>query len=127
EERPQVRAEKILPVERFGVKVISMGFFVEDNSPIIWRGPMLGKMLNSFFKEVEWGDLDYLLLDLPPGTGDIAMDVHELLPTVHEIIVTTRQPTAAFVEARAALMVYKTKHEILGVIETMSYVESQKT
>src|SRR5699024_932256 len=75
ENRPAVRGEKRIPVERFGVKVISMGFFVEDNSPIIWRGPMLGKMLNSFFKEVEWGDLDYLLLDLPPGTGDIAMDV----------------------------------------------------
>src|SRR5699024_11475279 len=60
ENRPQVRGEKIIPVERFGVQVISMGFFVEDNSPIIWRGPMLGKMLNSFFKDVEWGDLDYL-------------------------------------------------------------------
>lgn len=77
EERPVVRGERIIPVERFGVKLISMGFFVEDNSPIIWRGPMLGKMLNNFFKEVEWGDLDYLLLDLPPGTGDIAMDVQD--------------------------------------------------
>src|SRR5690606_33898991 len=86
EERPVVRGEKIIPVERFGVKLISMGFFVEDNSPIIWRGPMLGKMLNNFFREVEWGDLDYLLLDLPPGTGDIAMDVHELLPTCNEVI-----------------------------------------
>ncbi|MGG7378584.1 P-loop NTPase, partial [Escherichia coli] len=61
--RPVVRGEKIIPVERFGVQVISMGFFVEDNSPIIWRGPMLGKMLNSFFNEVEWGEIDYLLLD----------------------------------------------------------------
>lgn len=127
EERPQVRAEKIIPVERFGVKVISMGFFVEDNSPIIWRGPMLGKMLNSFFKEVEWGDLDYLLLDLPPGTGDIAMDVHELLPTAKEIIVTTPHPTAAFVAARAGQMAIKTEHEILGVIENMAYFESEKT
>ncbi|KPC97863.1 Septum site-determining protein MinD [Geobacillus sp. BCO2] len=71
-ERPTVRGDKIIPVERFGVKVISMAFFVEDNAPVIWRGPMLGKMLNNFFKEVEWGDLDYLLLDLPPGTGDVA-------------------------------------------------------
>ena len=70
--RPVVRGEKIIPVERFGVQVISMGFFVEDNAPIIWRGPMLGKMLNSFFKEVEWDELDYLVLDLPPGTGDVA-------------------------------------------------------
>ncbi|WP_200411734.1 Mrp/NBP35 family ATP-binding protein [Virgibacillus salexigens] len=127
EERPQVRGEKIIPVERFGVKVISMGFFVEDNSPIIWRGPMLGKMLNSFFKEVEWGDLDYLLLDLPPGTGDIAMDVHELLPTCKEVIVTTPHPTAAFVAARAGQMALKTEHEILGVIENMAYFESKTT
>lgn len=127
EERPIVRGEKIIPVERFGVKVISMGFFVEDNSPIIWRGPMLGKMLNSFFKEVEWGDLDYLLLDLPPGTGDIAMDVHELLPSCKEIIVTTPHPTAAFVAARAGQMALKTEHEILGVVENMAYFESKLT
>ncbi|PAV27854.1 chromosome partitioning protein ParA [Virgibacillus profundi] len=127
ENRPAVRGEKIIPVERFGVKVISMGFFVEDNSPIIWRGPMLGKMINSFFSEVEWGDLDYLLLDLPPGTGDIAMDVHELLPTSKEIIVTTPHPTAAFVAARAGQMALKTNHEILGVIENMAYFESKAT
>ncbi|WP_085993621.1 Mrp/NBP35 family ATP-binding protein [Oceanobacillus senegalensis] len=127
ENRPQVRGKKIIPVERFGVKVISMGFFVEDNSPIIWRGPMLGKMLNSFFSEVEWGELDYLLLDLPPGTGDIAMDVHELLPTCKEVIVTTPHPTAAFVAARAGQMALKTDHEILGVIENMSYFVSKKT
>src|SRR5699024_6918197 len=128
EERPVVRGEKIIPVERFGVKVISMGFFVEDNSPIVWRGPMLGKMINSFFKEVEWGDdLDYILLDLPPGTGDIAMDVHELLPSSKEIIVTTPHPTAAFVAARAGQMAMKTEHEILGVIENMAYFESKVT
>ncbi|WP_042145472.1 Mrp/NBP35 family ATP-binding protein [Paucisalibacillus sp. EB02] len=127
EERPVVRGQKIIPVERFGVKVISMGFFVEDNSPIIWRGPMLGKMLNSFFKEVEWGDLDYLLLDLPPGTGDIAMDVHELLPSCKEIIVTTPHPTAAFVAARAGQMALKTEHEILGVVENMAYYKSPKS
>src|SRR5699024_9765791 len=127
ENRPQVRGEKIIPVERFGVQVISMGFFVEDNSPIIWRGPMLGKMLNSFFKEVEWGDLDFLLLDLPPGTGDIAMDVHELIPSAKEVIVTTPHPSAAFVAARAGQMAIKTEHEILGIIENMAYYESKKT
>ncbi|MUV38130.1 Iron-sulfur cluster carrier protein [Lentibacillus sp. JNUCC-1] len=127
EYRPAVRGEKIIPVDRFGVKVISMGFFVEDNSPIIWRGPMLGKMINSFFSEVEWGDLDYLLLDLPPGTGDIAMDVHDLLPSCKEVIVTTPHPSAAFVAARAGQMALKTEHEILGVIENMAYYESKKT
>lgn len=125
--RPAVRGEKIIPVERFGVKVISMGFFVEDNSPIIWRGPMLGKMLNSFFNEVEWGELDYLLLDLPPGTGDVALDVHSMLPACKEVIVTTPHPTAAFVAARAGAMALKTDHEILGVVENMSYFESTLT
>lgn len=126
-ERPSVRGEKIIPVERFGVKVISMGFFVEDNAPVIWRGPMLGRMLNNFFKEVEWGDLDYLLLDLPPGTGDVALDVHTMLPSCKEIIVTTPHPTAAFVAARAGAMALRTEHEIIGVIENMSYFESKKT
>ncbi|EMI10942.1 Mrp protein, partitioning ATPase [Anoxybacillus gonensis] len=126
-ERPIVRGEKIIPVERFGVKVISMGFFVEDNSPVIWRGPMLGKMLKNFFDEVEWGELDYLLLDLPPGTGDVALDVHTMLPTSKEIIVTTPHPTAAFVAARAGAMAVRTNHEVVGVIENMSYFESKTT
>jgi len=125
--RPVVRGEKIIPVERKGVKVISMGFFVEDNSPVIWRGPMLGKMLNNFFNEVEWGDLDYLVLDLPPGTGDVALDVHTMLPHCKEIIVTTPHPTAAFVAARAGAMALRTEHEVLGVIENMSYFESKVT
>lgn len=125
--RPVVRGEKIIPVERFGVQVISMGFFVEDNAPIIWRGPMLGKMLNSFFNEVEWGDLDYLVLDLPPGTGDVALDVHTMLPSCKEIIVTTPHPTAAFVAARAGAMAIKTEHEVIGVIENMSFFESKTT
>ena len=126
-DRPKVENNKITPVERFGVQVISMGFFVEDNSPIIWRGPMLGKMLNSFFNEVKWGELDYLLLDLPPGTGDVALDVHSMLPTCKEIIVTTPHATAAFVAARAGAMALKTDHEILGIIENMSYFESKLT
>lgn len=126
-ERPIVRGEKIIPVERFGVKVISMGFFVEDNSPVIWRGPMLGKMLKNFFDEVEWGELDYLLLDLPPGTGDVALDVHTMLPTSKEIIVTTPHPTAAFVAARSGAMAVRTNHEVVGVIENMSYFESKTT
>jgi ATP-binding protein involved in chromosome partitioning len=125
--RPVVRGEKIIPVERFGVQVISMGFFVEDNAPIIWRGPMLGKMLNSFFNEVEWEELDYLLLDLPPGTGDVALDVHTMLPSCKEIIVTTPHPTAAFVAARAGAMALRTEHEVIGVIENMSYFESKLT
>jgi ATP-binding protein involved in chromosome partitioning len=121
ETRPQMVDNRIIPVERFGVKVMSMGFFVEDNAPIIWRGPMLGKMLRNFFAEVEWGELDYLLLDLPPGTGDVALDVHQMIPQSKEIIVTTPHATAAFVAARAGAMALHTGHEILGIIENMSY------
>ena len=127
DKRPTVKGERIYPVDRFGVKVISMGMFVEDNAPIIWRGPMLGKMLNNFFQEVEWGELDYLLLDLPPGTGDVALDVHSMLPSCKEIIVTTPHPTAAFVAARAGAMAIRTEHEVIGVIENMSYFESKAT
>ncbi|MDQ0256042.1 ATP-binding protein involved in chromosome partitioning [Evansella vedderi] len=127
EERPKVVGQRIYPVNRFDVQVISMGFFVEDNSPIIWRGPMLGKMLNNFFSEVEWDELDYLILDLPPGTGDVALDVHSMLPTSKEIIVTTPHATAAFVAARAGAMAIKTEHEILGVVENMAYFESKVT
>ncbi|WP_040953094.1 Mrp/NBP35 family ATP-binding protein [Gorillibacterium massiliense] len=121
EENPQTEGDKILPVEKFGVKVMSMGFFVQDNAPIIWRGPMLGKMLKNFLTEVDWGELDYLLLDLPPGTGDVALDVHQMIPASKEIIVTTPHATAAFVAARAGAMAQQTGHEILGIVENMAY------
>ncbi|WP_211749542.1 Mrp/NBP35 family ATP-binding protein [Paenibacillus sp. Marseille-Q4541] len=123
EEAPVVRDGVIQPVERFGVKVMSMGFFVQENSPVIWRGPMLGKMLRQFFSDVNWGDLDYMLLDLPPGTGDVALDVHQMIPQSKEIIVTTPHATAAFVAARAGAMAIQTNHELLGVIENMAYYE----
>ncbi|EGQ25190.1 Mrp ATPase family protein [Sporosarcina newyorkensis 2681] len=122
---PEVREERIIPVERFGVKVISMGFFVEDNAPVVWRGPMLGKVLDQFFRDVEWGELDYLLLDLPPGTGDVALDIHQMIPASKEIVVTTPHPTAAFVAARAGAMALQTDHELLGVIENMAWFKSK--
>lgn len=126
EQRPIVIGETILPVDKFGVKVMSMGFFVEDNSPVIWRGPMLGKMLRNFFTEVHWGeDLDYLLLDLPPGTGDMALDVHTMIPQSKEIIVTTPHATAAFVAARAGSMAIRTGHEVIGVVENMAWYEAK--
>lgn len=122
EEGPSVTEDGVIhPVERFGVKVMSMGFFIRENSPVVWRGPMLGKMLRQFFNDVAWGDLDYMLLDLPPGTGDVALDVHQMIPQSKEIIVTTPHATAAFVAARAGAMALQTNHEILGVVENMSY------
>lgn len=126
-EMPEVCEDRIMPVERFGVKVISMGFFVEDNAPVVWRGPMLGKVLDQFFRDVDWGDLDYLLLDLPPGTGDVALDIHQMIPASKEIVVTTPHPTAAFVAARAGAMALQTDHELVGVVENMAWFESAST
>ncbi|WP_339817681.1 Mrp/NBP35 family ATP-binding protein [Paenibacillus sp. FSL R7-0216] len=126
EEAPLIEDGEIVPVERFGVKVMSMGFFIQDNNPVIWRGPMLGKMLRQFFSDVRWGELDYLLLDFPPGTGDIALDVHQMIPQSREIIVTTPHATAAFVAARAGTMALRTEHEVLGVVENMAYYECSK-
>lgn len=123
EEAPVVEEGAIIPVERFGVKVMSMGFFIRENNPVIWRGPMLGKMLRQFLSDVNWGELDYLLLDLPPGTGDVALDVHQMLPQSREIIVTTPHATAAFVAARAGAMALQTDHEVLGVVENMAYYQ----
>lgn len=119
-ERPTVLDGKILPIPAHGMKVISMGNFVPDNSPVIWRGPMLGKILRQFLTDVVWGDLDYLLLDLPPGTGDMALDVAQLLPKSSLLIVTTPQVVAAGVASRAAQMSFKTNQRILGVVENMS-------
>jgi ATP-binding protein involved in chromosome partitioning len=123
DQKPELIGNRIIPIERFGVKVISMGFFVEDNTPVIWRGPMLGKMLRNFFNEVNWGDVEYVLLDLPPGTGDVALDVHQMIPQSKEIIVTTPHATAAFVAARAGAMAIHTNHEMLGIVENMSYYQ----
>jgi ATP-binding protein involved in chromosome partitioning len=121
--RPTVIDDVIIPVEADGVKIMSMQFFVPDNNPVVWRGPMLGKMLRNFFGEVHWGDLDIVLLDLPPGTGDVALDVHQLLPKSKELIVTTPQAGAADVAVRAGLMGLRTNHEIVGVVENMAYFE----
>ncbi|MCQ4088823.1 Mrp/NBP35 family ATP-binding protein [Saccharibacillus sp. JS10] len=123
EEGPEVIDGLLRPVERFGVKVMSMGFFIRENNPVVWRGPLLGRMLRQFFEETEWGEIDYMLLDLPPGTGDVALDVHQLLPQSKQIIVTTPHGTAAFVAARAGAMALQTGHEILGVVENMAYYE----
>lgn len=118
--RPTVIDGKIIPVPAHGMKVISMGNFVSDNSPVIWRGPMLGKILRQFLSDVVWADVDYLLLDLPPGTGDMALDVAQLLPNSSLLIVTTPQVVASGVASRAAQMSFKTNQRILGVVENMS-------
>ncbi len=119
--RPPVSAErKILPLDSHGVKVMSIGFFVEEDAAVVWRGPMLHKALTQFLQDVDWGLLDYLLIDLPPGTGDVSMTLAQLLPQAQFLIVTTPQATAQKVARRAAQMAEKVDLEIAGVIENMS-------
>jgi ATP-binding protein involved in chromosome partitioning len=121
-ERPRVNAEhKLVPVTALeGLSVMSIGFFVEQDAAVVWRGPMLHKALQQFLEDVEWGELDYLLIDLPPGTGDVSMTLAQLLPQAKFLIVTTPQPVAQKVARRSAEMAAKLKLEIAGVIENMS-------
>jgi ATP-binding protein involved in chromosome partitioning len=120
--KPEVNAErKILPLENAGgVKVMSIGFFVEENSAVVWRGPMLHKAIQQFLEDVAWDELEYLLLDLPPGTGDVSMTLAQLLPQAKFVLVTTPQPAAQSVAKRAADMAAKFDLELLGAIENMS-------
>jgi ATP-binding protein involved in chromosome partitioning len=120
--KPRVSAErKIMPqLSASGVRVMSIGFFVEENAAVVWRGPMLHKAIQQFLEDVDWGELDYLLLDLPPGTGDVSMTLAQLLPQSKIVIVTTPQPAAQSVARRAAEMAAKVDLEVLGVIENMS-------
>ncbi|ECQ6576085.1 P-loop NTPase [Listeria monocytogenes] len=121
-ESPRKENGQIIPVETQGIQMISMDFFVEPGEPVIWRGPMLGKMIKMFLEEVRWGKLDYLLIDLPPGTGDVALDIHTLIPKCNDLIVTTPHYAAASVASRAGYMAAKNNHKIIGVIENMSYL-----
>ena len=121
-ERPRVNGDrKLLPLlAHGGISVMSIGFFIEQDSAVVWRGPMLHKALQQFLEDVEWGTLDYLLIDLPPGTGDVSMTLAQLLPQAKFVIVTTPQPVAQKVARRSAEMAAKVKLEIAGVIENMS-------
>jgi ATP-binding protein involved in chromosome partitioning len=119
--RPAVSEQrKIVPLEAHGVKVMSIGFFVAEDAAVVWRGPMLHKALGQFLQDVEWGALDYLLIDLPPGTGDVSMTLAQMLPQAQFAIVTTPQATAQRVARRSAEMASKVNLEICGVIENMT-------
>jgi ATP-binding protein involved in chromosome partitioning len=120
-QRPKVSGErKILPLESHGIKVMSIGFFIAEDEAVVWRGPMLHKALTQFLEDVNWGELDFLLIDLPPGTGDVSMTLAQLLPQAKFLIVTTPQAAAQKVARRSAEMADKVKLEIGGVIENMS-------
>jgi ATP-binding protein involved in chromosome partitioning len=118
--RPTQVENMIMPPSANGVKVISIGMFTPGNAPVVWRGPMLHRALQQFLADVYWGDLDVLLLDLPPGTGDIAISVAQLVPNAEILVVTTPQQAAAEVAERAGSIAVQTHQKIVGVVENMS-------
>src|SRR6476661_7564160 len=123
EHRPTQVDDMILPPLAYDVKVISIGMFVPGNQPVVWRGPMLHRALQQFLGDVFWGDLDVLLLDLPPGTGDIAISVAQLIPNAEILVVTTPQQAAAEVAERAGAIALQTHQRLVGVVENMSWLE----
>ncbi|MFD9891275.1 Mrp/NBP35 family ATP-binding protein [Amycolatopsis sp. NPDC059027] len=123
-EKPTKVDTMIMPPQAHGVKVISIGMFTPGNTPVVWRGPMLHRALQQFLADVFWGDLDILLLDLPPGTGDIAISVAQLIPNAEILVVTTPQQAAAEVAERAGAIALQTRQRVAGVIENMSWLET---
>ena len=118
---PTVIDDVIVPPEANGVTLISMGFFAREDQPVVWRGPMLHKALEQFLTDVHWGEPEYLIVDMPPGTGDIALSMAQFLPRAEVVIVTTPQPAAQKVAQRAAYMARKVNLQVIGVIENMSW------
>jgi ATP-binding protein involved in chromosome partitioning len=118
---PGLIDDVIVPPEAFGVRLISMGFFAREDQAVIWRGPMLHKALEQFLTDVYWGDTDYLVIDMPPGTGDVSLSISQFLPRAEVVVVTTPQPAAQRVAQRAAAMAEKVDLDVIGVIENMSW------
>ena len=112
----------IVPPVRGDLKLMSIGFFLEENSPVMWRGPMLHRALEQFLSDVHWGELDTLVVDMPPGTGDVSISLGQLLPRAEVVVVTTPQPAAQQVAVRAAQMAQKTGMRLIGALENMSYL-----
>ena len=122
-DRPTQVENMIMPPQAHGVKVISIGMFTHGNDAVVWRGPMLHRALQQFLADVYWGDLDVLLLDLPPGTGDIAISIAQLVPNAELLVVTTPQTAAAEVAERAGSIALQTRQRLVGVVENMSWLE----
>jgi ATP-binding protein involved in chromosome partitioning len=122
-DRPTRVEDMIMPPQAHGLKVISIGMFTQGNAAVVWRGPMLHRALTQFLADVYWGDLDVLLLDLPPGTGDVAISIAQLLPTAELLVVTTPQQAAAEVAERAGAIALQTHQRLVGVVENMSWLE----
>jgi ATP-binding protein involved in chromosome partitioning len=119
-QKPVLVDRMIVPPVKHDLKLMSIGFFLDDNQPVMWRGPMLHRALEQFLSDVHWGDLDVLVVDMPPGTGDVAISLGQLLPRAEAIVVTTPQPAAQEVAARAGVMAQKTSMRLIGVVENMS-------
>lgn len=122
--QPTALDDKIVPLRlEDTIQVVSMGFFVEEDQPVIWRGPLLHKAINQFISDVAWDQLDFLLLDLPPGTGDVTMTIAQAIPSAELLVITTPQATATHVAGRVAKLAEKTKLKVIGVVENMAYFE----
>jgi len=119
-QKPVLVDRMIVPPVKHDLKLMSIGFFLDDNAPVMWRGPMLHRALEQFLSDVHWGELDTLVVDMPPGTGDVSISLGQLLPSAEVIVVTTPQPLAQEVASRAAVMAQKTGMRLLGVVENMS-------
>ncbi len=123
--QPTIIDDKIVPLRKGdNLQVVSMGFFVHEDDPVIWRGPMLHKAINQFLTDVVWDDLDYLFLDLPPGTGDVTLTIAQAIPAAELLVVTTPQATATHVAGRVAKLAERTHLRVIGVIENMAYFET---
>jgi ATP-binding protein involved in chromosome partitioning len=119
-QKPVLVDKMIVPPVKDDLKLMSIGFFLDDNAPVMWRGPMLHRALEQFLSDVHWGELDVLVVDMPPGTGDVAISLGQLLPRAEAIVVTTPQPAAQEVAARAGVMAQKTSMRVIGVVENMA-------
>ena len=123
EHAPQVKSQddKIIPIESYGVKTISMGFLTTKDTPVIWRGPMIHKIMQEFIRNVAWGELDYLVMDLPPGTGDTQLTLVQTVPIAGAVIVTTPQELSLMDARKGLIMFERVEVPVLGIVENMSY------
>jgi len=121
--QPTVIGDMMIPLENHGVRLMSMGFFIDDDNPVIWRGPLLHKAINQFIADVHWGLLDFLMIDLPPGTGDVSITISQAIPEAQVLVITTPQAAALSVAGRVAKMAAKTNLTVMGVVENMSYYQ----
>ncbi|RIK62819.1 MAG: hypothetical protein DCC65_16870 [Planctomycetota bacterium] len=126
-EKPRVRGEKILPLDAHGLKVMSMGFMIEPERAVIWRGPMVHGVIRQFLEQVDWGELDYLVIDLPPGTGDVPLTLSQSIPLTGAVVVCTPQEVALLDAIKALRMYQQLNVDILGIVENMSYFRAPDT